>query len=69
MELVNYLINTLINTLANDPIVLFLLVGLLFVSIAGILIHIPASKVELTNDKYTPKQAVTNSKRQSRHIQ
>ena len=63
MELVTYLIATL----ANDPIVLFLLIGLLFISIAGILIHIPASKIELTNDKYTPKEAVTNVKRQSRH--
>ena len=67
MELVNYLINTLINALANDPIVLFLLAGLLFVSIAGILIHIPASKVELTNDKYTPTMSANNAKRKNRY--
>ena len=61
------LITYLISELANNPEVLFLLIGLLFISIAGILIHIPASKVEMTNDKYTPKEAVTNAKRQSRH--
>ena len=63
MELVTYLINTL----ASNPEIFFLLIGLMLVSIAGILIHIPASKVEMTNDRYCPKEAVTNVKRQSRH--
>jgi len=40
MELVTYLIDVL----ATDPKVILLLVGLLFVSVAGILIHIPAKQ-------------------------
>jgi len=56
MELITYLIDVL----ASDPKVILLLVGLLFVSLAGIIVHLPGSKVEITNDKYTPKRSINS---------
>ena len=63
MELVNYHIETL----ANDPKVLFLLIGLVLVALAGIIAHLPGSKTETYNDKYTPTMSANNAKRKNRY--
>ena len=63
MELINYVITEL----TSNPEVILLLIGLFFVSLAEIIAHLPASKTETYNDKYTPTMSANNTKRKNRY--